>query len=552
MTDTTTYRHPPPVVRGQYQLTNPDTGTVQKLQRVTNRIGILADRSGLNKWLNRTALAGLAARPDLILQVNQAAQAEDNRRLDDLADTAREAGGGNTAAALGTALHSVFEAWNLDGTRPTDPTAAIWLDGVIAAMAAAGFTVQTEWVERVVANFDLGYAGQIDAAVAAEGSDDIFLIDLKTGKDVRYGLNEYCLQLATYAHASHSWEPSTNTCTPIGPDDLNRDYGYIIHAPVDLTQGVTIYELDLTAAPPAVEMIDQIKAWRKAKVGEPIDLTPTPEPITRMKWITTAVGQLAEHGCLETLAKVWPPGVPTLRAAREGGVQLTPLELDAIFSAITNTAGQHQLDFDICQADLYPGDDQFVPASDPRITDIKHRLAALPDDLQVDVLSACHKAGVPKLTEGKARQHHLQFVCDTLDDVESQRDKRIDMVNAHLSIIPQPEWPSALAHAGIADHVGLIHATGNQEAILGHLADAYTAGILTIDDTQLVLAEGAAKRVVEHFGGKRHLLEAARQAAKLYGLTRPTSSAQVEADIALLATTYITVTPLTQTEKSKP
>ena len=44
MTDTTTYRHPPPVVRGQYQLTNPDTGTVQKLQRVTNRIGILADR----------------------------------------------------------------------------------------------------------------------------------------------------------------------------------------------------------------------------------------------------------------------------------------------------------------------------------------------------------------------------------------------------------------------------------------------------------------------------------------------------------------------------
>ena len=49
MTDTTTYRHPAPVVRGQYQLTNPDTGTVQKLQRVTNRIGILADRSGLNR-----------------------------------------------------------------------------------------------------------------------------------------------------------------------------------------------------------------------------------------------------------------------------------------------------------------------------------------------------------------------------------------------------------------------------------------------------------------------------------------------------------------------
>ena len=546
MSNATTYRHKANIVRGQYELIHPGMGKPVRVQRVTNRIGVMADRSGLNKWLNRTALAGAASDPDLIRQINEAAAAGDNRRLDELAEAAREAGGGNEAAAMGTALHSVFEAYNLDGTRPTDPTAAMWLDGVIAAMTAAGFTVQPEWVERVVANFDLGYAGQIDAAVAVESSDDIFLIDLKTGKDVRYGLNEYCLQLATYANATHWWESSTNTCAPIGADDINRDYGYIVHAPLDLTQGVTIYELDLAAAHRAIAMIDEIKEWRKTKVGEPIDLTPAPVNLTPLEWITQAAALLADNGCLEDLAQVWPPGVPTLRAARVDGVQLTPLELDAIHEAIIEVAGKKQLDF---FDSPYPGDQAFVPGTDKRIVGIKNRLAALPDDLTDDVLATCKAAGVPKLTEGKATQAHLQIVWDTLQAAESMHADRYEMVNAHLAQLPFAAWSSALRHAGIESGYT---ATGNQVETLGHLTDAYTVDILEAVDGQLVLVDGANKKILEHFGGKRHLLEAGRQAAKSYGLDRPSSSAQIESNLPLLSITYITVTPLTQTEKSKP
>jgi len=545
MTDANPFRHPVPVVRGQYQLTNPDTGTVQKLQRVTNRIGILADRSGLNKWLNRTALAGAASDPDLIRQINEAAQAEDNRRLDDLAEAAREAGGGNAAAQLGTKLHTVFERFNLYGTRPTDPTHAKWLDGVIAAMDAAGFTVQTHWVERVVANFnvDAGFAGQIDAAVSIKGDADTFLIDLKTGKDVRYGLNEYCLQLATYASATHYWDPDTNTCTPIKRGELSGLYGYIIHAPVNLDP-VTIYELDLTVAEPAAAMIDQIKAWRKTKVGEPIDLTPAPVELTPLGWITQAAAVLADNGCLEDLAQVWPPGVPTLRAARVDGVQLSPLELDAIHEAISTIAATHQLDF---FDSPYPGDQAFVPGTDKRIVGIKNRLAGLPEDLTDDVLATCKAAGVPKLTEGKATQRHLQIVWDTLEAAEAMHAERYGLVNAHLEQLPFASWSSALRHAGIESGYT---ATSTQVELLGHLADAYFVGILEAVDGQLVLVDGANKKILEHFGGKRHLLEAARQSAKSYGLERPTSSAQVEADLVLLATVFITVAPLTQTETS--
>jgi len=553
----TQYRHPAPVVRGQYQLTNPTTGEIAKLQRVTNRIGILADRSGLNKWLNRTALAGLAARPDLILQVNQAAQADDNRRLDALAETAREAGGGNSAAQMGTALHSVFESYNLDGTRPTDPNAAIWLDGVIAAMDAAGMTIDPIWVERVVANFDLGYAGQIDGAVFIEGSDDTFLIDLKTGKSVGYGLNEYCLQLHTYANATHHWNADTNICEPIGPDDLNRDYGYIIHAPLDLTQGVTIYELDLTAAAPAVAMIDQIKTWRKTKVGEPVDLTPssviveaavsplaaasavTP-PLTRAEWCLNALTSLVDAGHGPTIAADWPAGLPTIGQARHQGIELTDGQYDVMHRLIMDVAGKVGHPF-FPQA--YPDDDQFVGASDPRIVALREQIVLLPADLieRLQTLAADH--GVPKLTSGHARRSDIDRMEGWVEELTAEHTARRTIASAHLGTFSDEVQQRALEHAGISDPTRLTHQATER---LGVLADAFELGVIVQDDRQLVASPTAFTTLVaRHGGSKKAVIDAAKSCASELGLARPTSSTQVEASLMLLAATTIQANPST-------
>jgi len=553
----TQYRHPAPVVRGQYQLTDPATGQIAKLQRVTNRIGILADRSGLNKWLNRTALAGAASRPDLIMQINAAADAGDNRLLDDLAEAAREAGGGNSAAQMGTALHSVFETYNLDGTMPTDPTAHMWLEGVIAAMDNAGFTVEAQWVERVVANFDLGYAGQIDAAVFAKGVDDTFLIDLKTGKDVRYGLNEYCLQIATYANATHYWDADTNTCEPIGPDDLNREYGYIIHAPIDLTQGVTIYELDLTKAAPALELIEHIKTWRKTKVGAPLapasssaagaDVAPpatapaadTPDEPTKHDWVVMAVTELVDAGHATQLASAWPPGIPTLKQARETGEPHNDTELDAIHQALTDVARQTSHPF---FTHPYPGDDAYVPGTDPTITTIKDQIALLPVDLieQLQQLAADH--GVPKLTSGKASRSDVDQVAGWVEELTAEHTARRKLASAHLGTFPDAIQQRALEHAGVTEPTRLTHQACER---LGVLADAFELGVIVQDDRSLVASPTAFTDLVERHGTKRDVIQAAKTAASELGLARPTSSTQIEQSLMLLAATTIQANPST-------
>jgi hypothetical protein len=556
----TTYRHPAPVIRGQYQLVNPDTGEIAKLQRVTNRIGILADRSGLNKWLNRTAMAGLAARPDLILQVNQAAQAEDNRRLDALAETAREAGGGNSAAAMGTALHSVFEQFNLDGTRPTDPTAAMWLDGVIAALDNAGFVIDPNWVEQVVCNFDLGYAGQIDGAVSLEGEADTFLIDLKTGKDVRYGLNEYALQLATYAHATHYWDSDTNICEPIKSGDLNWDAGFIIHAPVDLTQGVTIYELDLTAAIPALELIDHIKTWRKTKVGAPMKLPTKPVTagaavappatapavtppdwstlMTKGEWCTFALTSLIEARHGGTVAADWPPGLPTPKQARTEGIELTDDQYDVMHRLLMDIASKVGHPF-FPQA--YPDNDAFVPAVDPRIITLKEHIVLLPADLieRLQQLAADH--GIPKLTSGQARRSDIDMMEGWVEELSAEHKARRDLASAHLGTFPDAIQQRALEAAGITEPQRLTHQATER---LGVLADAFELGIIVQDDRSLVAAPTAFTDLVARYGGsKKAVIDAAKDAASHLGLARPTSSTVVQTSLMLLSATSMQATP---------
>jgi hypothetical protein len=556
----TQYRHKPVIVRGQYELIHPGMGKPVRMQRVTNRIGILADRSGLNKWLNRTALAGAASRPDLILQINAAADAGDNRRLDDLAEAAREAGGGNSAAQMGTALHSVFESYNLDGTRPTDPTAAMWLEGVIAAMDAAGMTINPFWVERVVCNFDLGYAGQIDGAVNIEGEGDTFLIDLKTGKDVRYGLNEYCLQLATYAGATHYWDSDTNICEPINRGDISVTHGFIIHAPVDLTVGVTIYELDLHAATPALELIDHIKTWRKTKVGAPIAPTPIPvtagapvtplaevpavaaptEQLSKAEWCTYALTSLVDAGHGPTVAADWPAGLPTPKQARTEGVELTDGQFDVMHRLIMDIAGKVGHPF---FAQAYPDDDQFVAATDPRIVTLRDRIVLLPTDLIEQLQQRAADHGTPKLTSGHARRSDVDLLEGFVDELTAEHTARRTIAGAHLGTFPDEIQQRALEHAGISDPTRLTHQATER---LGVLADAFELGVIVQDGRQLVAADTAFTDLVARYGGsKKAVIDAAKSCASELGLARPTSSTQVEASLMLLAATTIQANPST-------
>ena len=520
----------PPIVRGQYNLVDPATGQVAKLQRATNRLKTIDDQAGLNKWLMRTALAGAASRPDIIAAINAAAG--DNRKLDELAEMAREHGGGNTAARLGTAYHSVFEDWNRRLAVPADPEQKRWLEGVTRALDAAGMTVQQWWVERVVANFASGYAGQIDGAVST-GDGPPVLIDLKTGKDVKYGLNGYAIQLALYAAATHGWDPETNTCGEL--PEVNRELGYIIHAPID-GSAVTLYALDLEAGAEMLQVIDTVVAWRKRKdigFAQVLD-APVDEPADRLAWSVTAVTELVEAGHGEALAAAWPNLVPTLREARETGVPHTDAELDMIHRVVMEIAGDVGHPF---FAEAYPDDDALVLPSDPRVTDLKNRLGGLPVDLAETIHLAATSQGVPKLTSGHARRSDIDLVTRMVIDAEEHYQGRRAKASNALATFPDEVQDVVLRLAGIT---GPVQLTAQAADRLDHLADAKEFGALDIEDGAVVLsADAFTNLLAAHGGSKRALLDAAKEAAQMCGLARPTSSTQVANDVTLFAATLM-------------
>lgn len=524
----------PPIVRGQYNLVDPATGQVAKLQRATNRLKTIDDQAGLNKWLMRTALTGAAAHPDIIAAINAAAG--DNRKLDELAEMAREHGGGNTAARLGTAYHSVFEEWNRNLVVPADPEQKQWLEGVIGAIDAAGMTVQQWWVERVVANFASGYAGQIDGAVSL-GDGPPVLIDLKTGKDVKYGLNGYAIQLALYAAATHYWDPETNTCGDL--PEVNREVGYIIHAPID-GSAVTLYRLDLAAGAEMLDVIDTVMAWRKRKdVGEVVEVAAPPAPVEapadRLAWIVTAVTELVAAGHGEALAAAWPNLVPTLREARETGVPHSDAELDMIHRGVMVAAGN--VGYPFFAHGPYPDGDAFVAATDERIVRLRETIDTLPADLLERLHGYVAEHGVPRLTSGHARRSDVDMVEGWVADLDAEYQARRSLAGAHLGEFDSDVQARVMEVASCAKPQTLTHQACER---LGILADAKNLGVVEVRDADLVVGDGAFAVLLKTYdGSKRAVIDAAREAAALYGLARPTSSVQVENNVMLFAATYM-------------
>ena len=553
MTFTATSPYGPPVKNGRYNLTNPETGQLEKLTRASSLPKAVEDQSNLLDWYRHIAMRGMAAKPDMALAVAAAAATDDKRTIRELGKIVHEAGGGNESARRGTALHAVLERFLIDGALPDDPAAGAWLDRVRAAMAHAGMIVDPFYTELVVVKFG-AYAGQCDGAATIGTGTVPYLYDLKTGSSVESNLGSYAIQLAKYSRASHYWDPQTNTCHPF--PGVNLNWGFIIHAPY--VGDVVVYRVDLNAGAEMFDTIDRVLAWRKRRdIGVVVDGTAFPSEAPteasdapadvdgatgRLEWLAGALGRM-DADTLEAMAANWPVGVPTLRAARESGTPLTADQLDTVYRAVVNVAGRLVVSFDLFGPTPYPDLDAFVLPNDPQIADIRVRVKALPTDLGSYVAAQVNAAGVPKLESGKARTCHLVVVRGVLDHAEGTYVDRVSMVQAHIDGLPALAERSVLTAAGgddtpqswtdiVADNVG-------------HIADAYDAGILDVSDdlTSVVLAADAEQRVLDHFGGKRPFLDACKGVAQLCGRTKPTSAAQAFDDTVLVAATFITVNP---------
>lgn len=306
---------------GRYLLPHPDTGTVQPWTRVTTVSGTLADRYGLERWAMRNVALGIGARRDLYAQA-AAATPDDRDTLDEIVDQAQAAAQSKAGANMGSALHRLTERLDegdLDPADIDDPTLRTDVEAYERAMTRAQIGVIHGWTEQIVLNADLGIAGTIDRLTTHPNWGLPRIGDLKTGKDVeRYGMVEIPLQLALYAHATHTYDPVTDTTKVMPP--IDRVTAIVMHLPAGQADCV-IYEVDIAAGWDAVQTALKVREWRtRHDLATRIDTPNPPQPEgpdpRRGEWIKGWIRSQGEQGRIDQLAALWPQDVPT---PKQGG-----------------------------------------------------------------------------------------------------------------------------------------------------------------------------------------------------------------------------------------
>jgi hypothetical protein len=205
--DTPPKVEPPRDRWGRYLIPDPETGKPTGYTRATTFAKSVSDTFGLTKWMLRMGGIGLAQRQDLLLAI-AATDPADSKTLDKIMEDAKDHAGAMAGATIGTALHTFTEQYDL-GLNPVVP--APWDADVAAyaeAISAAGIEILTEYVEQIVALPHLQVAGTLDRIVRLPDGR-LVIADLKTGKDVSYAMGEISVQLALYAAAPWTFDPTT-------------------------------------------------------------------------------------------------------------------------------------------------------------------------------------------------------------------------------------------------------------------------------------------------------------------------------------------------------
>ncbi len=327
---------------GRYLIPDPRTGESRAWTRATTVASTLSDKFGLQTWAQRMTARGLVLRPDLFALV-AACDPDDKKKLNALVDDAKEAAAASSGANLGTALHSFTEQldrgqvvhapspWNAD------------LDAYTQTLARAGVGVQVEYVENIVTLPDVGVAGTFDRLVDIDGV--LTVADLKTGSFLDW--NEISIQLALYAHAETTYDPATNTHTPM--PTVDRERALVIHLPAGKAT-CELWLVDIAQGWEAAQIALAVREWRTRKsLAAKLNTTPAPHVLTvdasallgpQTVWLRGRVERIVAALDGAQLPMPWP-ALPTFRNG--GPVNLE--QCDALAAWCCQVEAELQLPF---------------------------------------------------------------------------------------------------------------------------------------------------------------------------------------------------------------
>jgi hypothetical protein len=304
----------------RYLLPDPVTGGKDiPWTRVSTYAKSISDMYGLTQWEKRMVAKGIGLRSDLYA-LACATPIEDRKQLDDLASQAKAAAEASRGANLGTALHSFTESLDR-GLEPVVP--AEWradVDAYRAQMNRYGLTAIPEYIERVVVIPELNLAGKYDR-ILSNGSVSL-IGDVKTTQRIEFSWMEIAVQLACYAHASHIWDPVTESYTPMLAVDLKR--AVVMHVPAG--GGVCdLYDIDIAKGWEVAQLCAQVRAARSFKsYAQPLAEQRSPEPVNgyadRLR-AAASVGELSAIWKEASAAGKWTHDLEVTGLARKSELE---------------------------------------------------------------------------------------------------------------------------------------------------------------------------------------------------------------------------------------
>lgn len=214
--------------------------------RISTLSGGLDDKGGLVDWAAAMAMLGVVKSKSIFAQVAHLASAHDapwystgKKPLKELVQKAKELGGADDAAGLGTAFHGLCEEVDKGNSPSFVPDGMQeWIDCRQAALE----DFEPALIEPFVVNDLLGTAGNPDRYLRHKATGIMYAADDKTGSDEdKYPL-KVTIQVAI-ASRSELYDQKTGVRTKIVCD---QSRGILIHTP--LRSGVpktTLYWLDL-------------------------------------------------------------------------------------------------------------------------------------------------------------------------------------------------------------------------------------------------------------------------------------------------------------------
>lgn len=250
---------------GRPLITPVDGGKPIPYTRVSTLAKTLDDKTALTKWKQRQVVIGLGARPDLVAVASTVKG--DDRKLDEVVESAMTAAESERAANIGTALHAMSEQVDQDASLEAFP-AEFRADLAAYKTALAGIHMVA--TEMFVVTDEVQAAGTFDRLVRLPDGR-VLVADLKTGRHESSYPHAAATQMAIYARG-HLYDPERGRVGHLPALGIDQAHGLLIHLPAGQAK-CDLYLLDLNVGWALAQTAVAVKAAFK---GKPI--TPyTPE-----------------------------------------------------------------------------------------------------------------------------------------------------------------------------------------------------------------------------------------------------------------------------------